>query len=177
MPLLCVCVGIPLYMCLHTSIYVSAYLYTCVRIPPFVSASPIYGEVCCARAYVRCASSRVNESAYLYICVRMPLYVSAYLCMCPHPRAAELPPYALLFMCPHTFTCVFGTRIWRGVLRARLRHVTSAYVRLRPHTSAYAAYCKHVAPTARASSRCRAAATILCPHTSIYVSEYLDLCD
>ena len=147
MPLLCVCVGIPLYMCLHTSIYVSAYLYTCVRIPPFVSASPIYGEVCCARAYVRCASSRVNESAYLYmcphasICVRIPLYVSA----SSRRRAATI--CSTLYVSSYLYMCVRYSYMVRGAV----------------YVSSYLCICVLIP-------------LYLCPHTSICVLIPLHVC-
>ncbi len=67
-------------MCPHTSIYVSAYLYICVRIPLYM-----------------CPHASIYVSACLYICVRMTLTF-------PNKRVFDRHLYMMfdshLYMCP-----------------------------------------------------------------------------
>jgi hypothetical protein len=93
-----------LYMCPHTSIYlsdillyptidyillyVSWYYYTCVLNSSTVASR--YG----ARALLMCPHTTIYESSYYYICVLI-----------------------LLYMCPHTTTCVLTSSIVASPIR------------------------------------------------------------
>jgi hypothetical protein len=78
----CICVLILLYMCPHTTVYVSSYYYMCP-----------HTTICFLILLCMCPHTTVYVSSYYYVCVLILLY------MCPHTTICVL---ILLYMCPHT---------------------------------------------------------------------------
>jgi hypothetical protein len=76
------------YVCPRTTIYVSAYYYTCVVI------------LLCVRILLYlCPHTTIHVSSYYYICVRILLHMCLMLYMCPH---TTIYVRILLRICPHT---------------------------------------------------------------------------
>ena len=107
------CVLILLYLCLHTTVYVSSSYFMCPHTTISVSS---YYCICVLKLpcvlilqmcphtniyvssyYYLCPHTNISVSSYYYICVLILLYVSSYHCICV---------LILLNMCPHTTTSV-----------------------------------------------------------------------
>ena len=152
---------INLFSFLHVSSYVSSYHYIFVLISIYVSAY----SLCVSSFLYMCphTPARVHPTSVLpnrsrlYMCPHTSIYVSAYLyiCvliplyMCPHP---SIYVSSFLCMCPHTTARVNPTSF--------LPNRSSASSTNRPRSQATA----------------HSLRLYMCPHTSIYVSSYLDIC-
>jgi hypothetical protein len=123
-----------LYMCPHTSIYVSSYLYICVRMPLYMCPH--------TSTYVSSYLEPLHVSSYLYS-VLIPLYIPVD--MCPH-TSIYVSSYLyicvliLLYMCPHTSIYVSSYLYICVLIPLHMCPHTSTYVSsyLEPlHVSSY----------------------------------------
>jgi hypothetical protein len=153
--------GTLLYMCPHTTIYVSAYYYICVRI--LLLCVDRQGRTLGSRQ-TRFSALYVSAYCVLILCPHTTIYVSSYYCIC-----------VLILLC----VLVGETNSWISSSQV-LCYYVSAYcvlILLQLCCSSVAAalfMCPHTA-----SSYCYVCVRILlhmCPHTAVYVSSHCYIC-
>jgi hypothetical protein len=122
----CVCVLILLYMCPHTTIYVSSHYYICVLIllymcPQYYYMCP-HTTICVLILLYMCPHTTINVSSYYYICVLILLsYVPLYYCICVRTGARGAPEHA-----PAAPSCVVARST--GIAGNMCIHSTCTYM-------------------------------------------------